>query len=114
MTIMTKLFRRKPKTPKMPMKERTRNIIGASVGAALLVPTMFAGVSAAQAATMHSCYIAAAVPDMHMPWRHGHVFASVDYTWAEEFFLGQVDGIRYFGTTSWDKVGTRPYWINGC
>lgn len=96
------------------MKEATRNKIGAAVAVIGTVATMFVGVSAAQAATMHSCYIAAAVPDMHMGWKHGHVFASVDYTWAEEFFLGQVDGIRYFGTTSWDKVGTRPYWINGC
>ncbi len=108
------LFKRKPKEPKLPMPQKTRNIIGSVVGVICLTATMFVGVAAAQAATMHSCYIAAASPDMHMGWRHGHVFASVDYTWAEEVFFGQVDGIRYFGTTSWDKVGTRPYWIQGC
>lgn len=79
-----------------------------------VVGVTFGLVPAAQAATMSACYIAAFGPDHHVGWRHGHVIASVDYTWAEEFFLGQRDGYRFFGITSADKIDTRPYWINGC
>lgn len=71
-------------------------------------------VPAAQAAQMYNCYIAGYGPDHHLPFRHGHITASVDYTWAEEVFLGQRDGYRFFGTTPASKIDTRPYWINGC
>lgn len=66
------------------------------------------------AATMYSCYVAPSYGDHHNPGKHGDVFASVDYNWYEEVILGQVDGIKFFGTVGWDKVGTRPTWIRGC
>lgn len=107
-------FRRKPKAPRMPMSQRKRNIIGAVVGVVGFAVSMLVVIPAAQAATMHSCYIAGAGPDHHTPVRHGEVYASVNYTWWEENVFGHVDGVRYFGITSWDRVDTRPYWINGC
>lgn len=109
-----KLFQRKPKAKKPPMRQKTRNIIGAAIAAVGVAGAMLVVAPAAQAATMHSCYIAPAGPDHHTSIRHGEVYASVNYTWFEETFLGYIDGVRYFGITSWDKVGTRPYWINGC
>lgn len=109
-----KLFKRKAKTAKMPMKQKTRNTIGAVIGVVGLLATIILAAPAAQAATMSACYISAAGPDHHLPFRHGEVYASVDYTWAEEVFLGQKDGYRFFGTTSADKIDTRPYWVKGC
>lgn len=70
--------------------------------------------SPAHAATMYSCYVAPSYGDTHNWGKHGDVFASVDYNWYEEVILRQVDGIKYFGTVGWDKVGTRPTWIKGC
>lgn len=68
----------------------------------------------ATAATMYSCYVAGSYGDTHNPGKHGDVFASVDYNWYEEVILRQVDGVKFFGTVGWDKVGTRPTWIRGC
>lgn len=109
-----KLFKRKPKTAKKPMTMRAKRvwvaiiaIIGSVVSFGLVAP-------AAQAATMSACYILAAGPDNHRPYRHGDVYASVDYTWAEEVFLGQKDGYRFFGSVDARLIDTRPYWINGC
>lgn len=68
----------------------------------------------AHAARMYSCYVAGSYGDTHNPGKHGDVFASVDYNWYEELVLRQVDGVKYFGSVGWDKVGTRPTWIAGC
>jgi hypothetical protein len=106
-----KLFKRKPREP---MSQRARNRLGAFIGVLALAFTALLGVPAAQAATMSSCYIAAAGPDHHMGWRHGHIVASVDYNWVEEVFFGYRDGYRFFGTTDASKIDTRPYWIAGC
>lgn len=89
-------------------------LIGFVLAAALVA---VAGVMVAQpasAATMYSCYVAPSYGDNHNPGKHGDVFASVDYNWYEEVILRQVDGIKFFGTVGWDKVGTRPTWIKGC
>jgi hypothetical protein len=111
---MKNIFRRKPKTERMPMSQRKRNIIGAIIGVLGFTGTMVFVAPAAQAGTASACYIMGAGPDHHAPFRHGEVYASVDFTWIEEHLFREKDGYRFFGITSWDRVDTRPYWINGC
>lgn len=89
-------------------------IAGTVAGLLALAGTSLVAVPAAQAARVNYCYIAGSYGDNHARFKHGDVFASVDYDWFEEVFLGQVDGVKYFGMTSWANVGTRPYWVNGC
>lgn len=109
-----KFFKRKPKGEKRPMKQRTRNIIGAVIGILGFLGAIVFVAPAAQAATMSACYITGAGADSHRPYYHGDVYASVDYTWAEEVFLGQRDGYRFFGSVDKSLIDTRPYWIKGC
>lgn len=89
-------------------------IVAALSTLALAAACIVAIAAPVHAATMYSCYVAPSYGDHHNPGKHGDVFASVDYNWYEEVVLGQVDGVKYFGTVGWDKVGTRPTWIRGC
>jgi hypothetical protein len=109
-----KLFKRKPKGEKKPMSMRAKMIWAWVIGVVGFAGAFVFVAPAAQAGTASACYIMGAGPDHHAPFRHGEVYAHVNFTWAEEFFFGEKDGYRYFGMTSWDKVDTRPYWINGC